>query len=230
MKTRTTFRPGQWSRSSSDSCCLPPLEHNTAPTASASKEPSSTQPAQPSPTPPSPSKTAPAPPPTPRPLRPPLRPATTSRLTANASASPHQPPHPRACGETLHLDFHLALATVTTNVEVGDDDDGVSLDSDHGIGTHTLTQKDIQQLADDPDDFQRQLQILAAANGGAPGAARIHRRRLPDSSALPPKAPSRALSPHPIFFPPNTIRLLMLADASRSTRSPVLPKFTARFS
>ncbi len=131
----------------------------------------------------------------------PCVPATTSRLTANASgfATTNLPIHARA-GETLHLDFHLALATVTTNVEVGDDDDGVSLDSDHGIGTHTLTQKDIQQLADDPDDFQRQLQILAAANGGAPGAARITVDGFQNSSALPPKGSIARIVTAPDLF------------------------------
>ena len=85
-----------------------------------------------------------------------------------------------------HQDFHLALARVETNVQVGEDD-GVSLDADKGIGSHTLSEKDIQQLADDPDDFQRELQILAAANGGAPGAARITVDGFQNSSALPPK-------------------------------------------
>ncbi|MGD0369959.1 MAG: carboxypeptidase-like regulatory domain-containing protein, partial [Acidobacteriaceae bacterium] len=131
----------------------------------------------------------------------PCVPAGTSRITANASgfATTNLPLHARA-GETLHLDFHLALATVTTNVNVGDDDDGASLDSDHGIGTHTLTQKDIQQLADDPDDFQRQLQILAAANGGAPGAARITVDGFQNSSALPPKGSIARIVTAPDLF------------------------------
>ena len=136
-----------------------------------------------------------------RPLRPSLHPRRTSRITANASgfATTNLPIHAHA-GETLHLDFHLSLATVTTNVQVGDDDDGVSLDSDHGIGTHTLTQKDIQQLADDPDDFQRELQILAAANGGAPGAARITVNGFQNSSALPPKGSIARIVTAPDLF------------------------------
>ena len=103
-------------------------------------------------------------------------------------------------GEALHHDFHLAVATVTTNVEVGSDSDAVSLDSDHGIGTHTLTQKDIHQLSDDPDDFQRELQILAAANGGAPGAARITVDGFQNSSALPPKASIARIVTAPDLF------------------------------
>ncbi len=103
-------------------------------------------------------------------------------------------------GETLHHDFHLALATVTTNVQVGNDSDATSLDADHGIGTHTLTQKDITELADDPDDFQRELQILAAANGGAPGAARITVDGFQNSSALPPKASIARIVTAPDLF------------------------------
>jgi len=62
---------------------------------------------------------------------------------------------------TAHLDFHLLIARVQTNVEVGGND-ATSLAADQGIGTHTLSGKDIQQLADDPDDFKRELQVLAA--------------------------------------------------------------------
>ena len=127
--------------------------------------------------------------------------ASAGDLTANASgfapAGLHL--HGRA-GETLRHDFRLALATVTTNVEVGDDSNGASLDADHGIGTHTLTQKDISELADDPDDFQRELQILAAANGGAPGAARITVDGFQNSSALPPKASIARIVTAPDLF------------------------------
>jgi hypothetical protein len=127
--------------------------------------------------------------------------AGTAHLTATAPgfSAKDLPLHARA-GQTLHLDFHLALATVNTNVEVGDDNNGASLDSDHGIGTHTLTQKDVAQLADDPDDFKRELQILAAANGGAPGAARITVDGFQNSSALPPKASIARIVTAPDMF------------------------------
>jgi len=127
--------------------------------------------------------------------------AGSSHLTASAPGfSPRNLPLRGRAGETLHLDFHLALATVETNVAVDDNDNGVSLDSDHGIGTHTLTQKDIAQLADDPDDFQRELQILAAANGGAPGAARITVDGFQNSSALPPKSSIARIVTAPDLF------------------------------
>jgi hypothetical protein len=127
--------------------------------------------------------------------------ANAAHLSATAPgfSTNNLPLHGRA-GETLHLDFHLAIATVNTNVEVADADDATSLDADHGIGTHTLTQKDIAQLADDPDDFQRELQILAAANGGAPGAARITVDGFQNSSALPPKASIARIVTAPDLF------------------------------
>jgi hypothetical protein len=127
--------------------------------------------------------------------------ANAAHLSATAPgfSTNNLPLHGRA-GETLHLDFHLAIATVNTNVEVTDVDDATSLDADHGIGTHTLTQKDIAQLADDPDDFQRELQILAAANGGAPGAARITVDGFQNSSALPPKASIARIVTAPDLF------------------------------
>jgi hypothetical protein len=124
-----------------------------------------------------------------------------AHLTATAPGfSPNNLPIHGRAGETVHVDFHLVLATVNTNVEVGDADDATSLDADHGIGTHTLSQKDIAELADDPDDFQRELQILAAANGGAPGAARITVDGFQNSSALPPKASIARIVTAPDLF------------------------------
>jgi hypothetical protein len=124
----------------------------------------------------------------------------TSHLTATAAGfSPGDHVVHGHAGETVHLDFHLAVATVTTDVSVSEDD-AASLDADKGIGTHTLSQKDIQQLADDPDDFQRELQVLAAANGGAPGAARITVDGFQNSSALPPKSSIARIVTAPDLF------------------------------
>lgn len=127
-------------------------------------------------------------------------PAGTVRLTASASgfAESAVSAQPQA-GATARMDIHLALARVDTNVEVGEDD-AASLDADKGIGTHTLTQKDIQQLSDDPDDFQRELQVLAAANGGAPGQARVTVDGFQNSSALPPKSSIARIVTAPDLF------------------------------
>jgi hypothetical protein len=124
----------------------------------------------------------------------------TQKLVASAAGfeSASLPVRVQA-GTTTHLDFHLAIAVVKTNVEVPGDN-AVSLDADQGIGTHTLTRKDIQELSDDPDDFRRELQVLAAANGGAPGAARITVDGFQNSSALPPKASIARIVTAPDMF------------------------------
>jgi hypothetical protein len=55
----------------------------------------------------------------------------------------------------VHLDIPLTVSAVQTDVEV-------SGDSDNGTGgdTTTLNTKTVQGLADDPDDFLRELQVL----------------------------------------------------------------------
>ena len=84
-------------------------------------------------------------------------------------------------------------------VEVGEDS-GVSVDADHGAGTHTLTAQDLQGMADDPDDFKRQLQVLAATSGGAPGQAIITVDGFQNSSTLPPKSSIASIRVNPDMF------------------------------
>jgi hypothetical protein len=92
----------------------------------------------------------------------------------------------------------LAIAAVKTSVDVGDDAN--SLDTDHGAGTHILTGKDVQDLADDPDDFKRQLQVLAATSGGAPGQATITVDGFQNASQLPPKSSIASIRVNPDMF------------------------------
>lgn len=126
--------------------------------------------------------------------------AGTTDLTAEANGFQKKTlPVKGAENGAEHLDFHLSLARVNTNVQVGGDG-GVNLDSDNGMGTHTLTEKHVQQLADDPDDFRRELQILAAANGGAPGAARVTVNGFENASALPPKGSIARIVTAPDMF------------------------------
>jgi hypothetical protein len=99
--------------------------------------------------------------------------------------------------DETHLKVALAIANVQTDVQVGNDD---SLDAENGAGAHTLTGKQIQQLADDPDDFKRQLQILAATSGGAPGQAQITVDGFQNTSALPPKSSIAAIRINPDMF------------------------------
>ncbi len=98
-----------------------------------------------------------------------------------------------------NVTVHLRIADVHTEVEVGKDS-GVSVDTDHGAGTHTLTAEDLQGMADDPDDFKRQLQVLAATSGGAPGQAIITVDGFQNSSALPPKSSIASIRINPDMF------------------------------
>ncbi len=98
-----------------------------------------------------------------------------------------------------NITVHLRIADVRTVVEVGDNN-GVSVDADHGAGTHTLTAEDLKGMADDPDDFKRQLQVLAASSGGAPGQAIITVDGFQNSSALPPKSSIASIRVNPDMF------------------------------
>jgi hypothetical protein len=97
------------------------------------------------------------------------------------------------------ITVHLRIADVHTEVEVGENS-GVSVDTDHGAGTHTLTAQDLEGMADDPDDFKRQLQVLAASSGGAPGQAIITVDGFQNSSSLPPKSSIASIRVNPDMF------------------------------
>ena len=90
-------------------------------------------------------------------------------------------------GKLAHVTVQMPIAQVNTDISVGNENGGSALDSENGAGTHTLNKKDIQELADDPDDFKRELQVLAATSGGIPNAATITVDGFQNSSALPPK-------------------------------------------
>jgi hypothetical protein len=98
-----------------------------------------------------------------------------------------------------NITVHLRIADVHTDVEVGENS-GVSVDADHGAGTHTLTAQDLQGMADDPDDFKRELQVLAATSGGAPGQAIITVDGFQNSSTLPPKSSIASIRVNPDMF------------------------------
>ena len=97
------------------------------------------------------------------------------------------------------ITVHLRVAEVHTVVEVGQNT-GVSVDTDHGAGTHALNAEDVQGMADDPDDFKRQLQVLAATSGGAPGQAIITVDGFQNNSALPPKSSISSIRVNPDMF------------------------------
>ena len=100
---------------------------------------------------------------------------------------------------SANITVSLRIAEVHTVVEVGENS-GVSVDVDHGAGTHTLTAEDLKGMADDPDDFKRQLQVLAASSGGAPGQAIITVDGFQNSSTLPPKSSIASIRVNPDMF------------------------------
>jgi Carboxypeptidase regulatory-like domain/TonB dependent receptor len=103
--------------------------------------------------------------------------------------------HPR---QTTHADVQLALAAVRTDVQVNAETD--NLDDTRSGDTAVLDTKQVQQLADDPDDFLRQLQMLASAAGGDPTSAIITVDGFQNGSALPPKSSIASIRVSPDLF------------------------------
>ena len=99
-----------------------------------------------------------------------------------------------------HINVQLSVATVQTDVQVRED--ATAMDADHGAGTRTLGTREVQQLADDPDDLLRQLQALAAIGGGIPGSAIITVDGFQNTSALPPKSSIATIRINPDMFSP----------------------------
>ena len=94
-----------------------------------------------------------------------------------------------------HLELQLQVARVETDVVVGDD--ATAMDADHGAGTRTLSSQDVRRLADDPDEFLRELQALAASSGGIPGSALVTVDGFQNTSALPPKGSIASIRVNP---------------------------------
>jgi hypothetical protein len=97
------------------------------------------------------------------------------------------------------LDLHLtAGAEISITVE-GDGGDDSSAAPGSAGGT-VLAGKQLQALADDPDDLLRELQQLAAASGGSPGSTTISVDGFQDSSQLPPKDSIAFINVSPDLF------------------------------
>jgi len=96
------------------------------------------------------------------------------------------------------LAVRLKVLTVNTEVDAAPEDSGVS--ADDIAGSRTLKTADISQLADDPDEFSRQLQVLAAAAGGAPGAAIVTVDGFQNGGQIPPKSAIAFIRVNPDLF------------------------------
>jgi hypothetical protein len=94
-----------------------------------------------------------------------------------------------------HINIRLAVASVQTDVQVSED-----TDTDNGGATTNLNSKTVQGLADDPDDFLRQLQVLASEAGGDPTQSVIMVDGFQNPSALPPKSSIASIHINPDLF------------------------------
>ena len=103
-------------------------------------------------------------------------------------------------GLLARVNLQLEIARVNTEIRVGDDP--TAPDAGRGAATATLNSKRVQQLADDPDDFLRELQTLAASGGGDPSAATVVVDGFQNASALPPKNSIASIRIDPDTFSP----------------------------
>lgn len=103
-------------------------------------------------------------------------------------------------GNTTTLNITLKPETVTTNVDAVMNGDALDTSAGEAAGSRTLNRQDLAQMADDPDDLQRQLQALAAASGGAPGAATITVDGFQNASRMPPKSSIAFVRVNPDLF------------------------------
>ncbi len=101
-------------------------------------------------------------------------------------------------GQAGHADARLSIAAVQSEVDVSGEDAGSS--ADRTTGTRVLDAASVRQLADDPDEFNRQLQALAAAGGSIPGTALITVDGFQSASTLPPKTSIASIRINPDMF------------------------------
>jgi hypothetical protein len=129
----------------------------------------------------------------------PCIPSTLTTLTAQADGFATGTASARARqGGIAHVNLQLSVAAVQADVQVSGDD-ATAMEGDHGAGTTLLTTRDVQQFADDPDDFLRELQVLA---GGDSGSVVIVVDGFQNTSALPPKNSIASIRINPDIFAP----------------------------
>ena len=105
---------------------------------------------------------------------------------------------------TIHVQTHrglptlanvqLSVAAVRQDITVGADT-GVD-----GAGATVLSTNQVQQLADDPDDLLRELQVLGSEAGGSAAATMIRVDGFQNGSALPPKSAIASIRLNPDLF------------------------------
>jgi Carboxypeptidase regulatory-like domain len=119
---------------------------------------------------------------------------TSSTVTADADgfAQAIARAHARA-GGTAHVNLQLAVASVQTDVQV-------NANEDRTAASAVLGTEDVQRFSDDPDDFLRELQSLAAGGGGPSGSARSRSMASKTAAHLPPKSSIASIRVNPDLF------------------------------
>jgi hypothetical protein len=122
--------------------------------------------------------------------------STTITVDADGFAQATARAHARA-GSAAHVNLRLAVATVQTDVQVSANANGAD---DRTAGTTVLGSEEVQRLSDDPDDFLRELQALAAGGGGPSGNALVTVDGFQNVSTLPPKSSIASIRVNPDLF------------------------------
>jgi Carboxypeptidase regulatory-like domain/TonB dependent receptor len=126
-------------------------------------------------------------------------PAASVTVTAEAEGFASNTATPEIeSGGIAEVKLQLAIAQTHTDVQVNED--VTAIDADHGGDTTLLTGKDVQQLADDPDDLLRELQVLAASAGGDPTTTILSVDGFQNAGALPPKSSIASIRVNPDLF------------------------------
>ena len=105
--------------------------------------------------------------------------------------------HARA-GGAAHVNLQLAVASVETDIEVNPNANGA--DDGRTAGSTVLGTAAVQRLSDDPDEFLRELQALAAGAGGPSHSALVTVDGFQNGSALPPKSSIASIRINPDLF------------------------------
>lgn len=100
---------------------------------------------------------------------------------------------------TGDITFHM-IASEEMSVDVSAEEAQMQIQAPGGTNGMVIDTKQLQTLADDPDDLQRQLQQMAAAAGGSPSRTTIAVDGFQDGSPLPPKSSIAFINVSPDLF------------------------------
>jgi hypothetical protein len=105
--------------------------------------------------------------------------------------------------QAAELPLKAGVTNVRVQLKLADLKQVVDVQEEDGRGSSnvlTLDRKAIAAMADDPDDFKRQLQALAAVNGGAPGKTALDVDGFQDIGQIPPKSAIASITVAPDLY------------------------------